>query len=65
MWANARHLAWKLAPGSAHAVHTLSAAWGGGGAIPSAKLLRMKEMAALWTTVRQHNDDLRTLAQWE
>ena len=64
IWATARRLAWKLAPGSPHALHTLSSEWGGGD-IPAAKLLWAKEMMSLWNSVRIHDDSLRRVAHWE
>ena len=64
MWANARRLAWKLAPGTPHCLHTLHRL-DGGGHIPHARILWAKEMQRLWSMCRMHDDDLRTIAQWE
>ena len=64
MWANARRLAWKLAPGTPHCLHTLHRL-DGGGDLPHAKVLWAKEMTSLWSTCRQYDDELRTMALWE
>lgn len=64
MWANARRLAWKLAPGTPHCLHTLHHS-DGGGSIPHAKTLWAKEMTNLWSTCRQYDDELRKIALWE
>ena len=47
-WANARRLAWKLAPGSPHCLHTLPRAQGGG-QLPHTCVLWAKEMMGLVT----------------
>ena len=64
MWANARRLAWKLAPGTPHCLHTLHRLDGGGG-IPSAKVIWAREMTGLWLACRKFDDNLRRLAVWE
>ena len=63
-WAQARRLAWKLAPGTLNALHLLEASRGGGH-IPSAKVLWVKEMLQLISMCRAHDDELRTLMHWE
>ena len=64
IWANARRLAWKLAPGTPTALHTLAGETGGGG-IPHAKLLWAKEIWGLLQTCTAHEDVLKTLTHWE
>lgn len=64
IWANARRLAWKLAPGTPHALHTLATEWGGGG-IPHARLLWAREQWSLLQTCTAHDDTLKRLTQWE
>eukprot|EP00961_Rhodomonas_salina_P298475 3938111-Rhodomonas_salina.1 len=63
-WATARRLAWKLAPDTANALHTLGHQYGGG-AIPDARVLWAKEMWSLWNSTQAHDDSLRVMAQWE
>ena len=64
IWANARRLAWKLAPGTPSALHTLGHDRGGGG-IPHAKLLWAKEIWGLLQTCTAHEDALKKMTHWE
>ena len=64
MWANARRVAWKIAPGTPHCLHTLHRLDGGGG-LPQAKVIWAKEMEGLWTACRRFDDELRQIATWE
>jgi hypothetical protein len=64
MWATARRLAWKLAPGAPHCLHVLNRAQGGG-QLPHARVLWAREVMGLLTACRQHDDDLRRMAEWE
>ena len=64
MWATAQRMAWKLAPGTPHCLHTLHRLDGGGG-ILHAKVIWAKEMTGLWSACRKFDDELRQIATWE
>ena len=64
MWCTGRRLAWKLPPGTSHCVHSLPLTHGGG-EIPHAKHVWLKEMHSTLSQCDAHNDDLRKICRWE
>ena len=64
MWCTGRRLAWKLPPGTSHCLHSLPLSQGGG-EIPHAKHVWLKEMQSTLSQCSAHNDDLRKICRWE
>ena len=64
MWCTGRRLAWKLPPGTSHCIHSLPHSHGGGN-IPHAKHVWVKEMYSTLSQCAAHNDDLKKIMKWE